>query len=207
MHWSRENSIQLLNGRNNIRAVVHTNGVEGIWVVSSVMEQFYNTIYSTDGVNFQFPDNACALTDVDVRAMVAWRGYLFLFTTACHDYSTSQETATPCRPGDKVHNRIYYSQNGQSWLLARRPYTVDLFLRPVYQRYGWSGEFEGDKRPLINMYHHLLEIPGLSAAGICSSAGVLCVFVCSSSGMRLGWGSNRSIRIEAFESNAGALSL
>lgn len=72
--WTMVTNKALWIGRNNIRAVTHTNVVQGIWVVASVQEQFYNTMYTTDGVNFQFPANACALTDVDVQGLVSWRG-------------------------------------------------------------------------------------------------------------------------------------
>ncbi len=35
--------------------------------------QFYNTFVSSDGVTWSIPEGACALTDVDVQAAIAYR--------------------------------------------------------------------------------------------------------------------------------------
>eukprot|EP00282_Hemiselmis_andersenii_P035597 CAMPEP_0169433038 /NCGR_PEP_ID=MMETSP1042-20121227/3800_1 /TAXON_ID=464988 /ORGANISM="Hemiselmis andersenii, Strain CCMP1180" /LENGTH=794 /DNA_ID=CAMNT_0009543555 /DNA_START=227 /DNA_END=2608 /DNA_ORIENTATION=+ len=155
--WELVTAKGLWQGRNNIRAVIHTDGQVGMWLVASVQEQFYNTMFSIDGVNWQFPENACALTNVDVQDMVAWRGYMFLFTTACHDLDDDNQDAVPCgsRPSaQSTQNRIWYSQNGRSWLLARRPYMVDTFLRPDTQPYGWQGTEPGEFRYAFHVAIH-----------------------------------------------------
>lgn len=163
VNWVLVKFKNLWVGRNNIFAVVHTNVNKGIWVVGSVQEQFYNTMYSEDGVTFKHPENACALINVDVQALVSWRGYLFLFTTGCHDYEDQQEKPRKCLgPGDPVHNRVWYTQNGQSWLMAKRPFTVDDALRSVDGRYLWSGRIDGEFRYdfRVVVHHDTLYIVG-----------------------------------------------
>lgn len=115
-------------GRNNIFALVHNSK---FFVLASVENQFFNTYYSEDGLQWKEPNQACALTHVDVHAAVSHGQYIMLFTLGCHNIgNTIGEEEVSCQPSGnnsnvRMQNRIYYSKDGATWLLARNPYNLD----------------------------------------------------------------------------------
>ena len=115
-------------GRNNIIALVHNSQ---IFVLGSVENQFYNTYYTADGVNWKEPNQACALTLVDIHGAVSLGKYMILFTLGCHNLgNTVSEEEVPCSGGlngtsVRLQNRIYYGTDGSIWILARNPYNLD----------------------------------------------------------------------------------
>ncbi len=93
--------------------------------------QFYNTYFTTDGITWKEPNQACALTLVDIHAAVSLGQYMILFTLGCHNLGNPVgEEEVPCSSGVngtnvRTQNRIYYSKDGATWLLARNPYNLD----------------------------------------------------------------------------------
>ena len=140
--WRLDVPIAPWQGRNNVFAVVHD---AAIYVVASVMKQFYNTFYSTDGVNYQMRGNACALTDVDLVSVVSFNSYLMAFTIGCHDQLSFDQTAVKCdHPyAGPLENRIYTTQNGTTWSLTGRPFDVDSFEKVMHQPYRWGTSADG----------------------------------------------------------------
>lgn len=112
--WRQDKAVAMWRGRNNIMAAAY-NGA--LYVVASVQSQFYNTFYTTDGVNYFVRENSCALTHVDVIAMVAYSGYLMVFTIGCHNQLDFNQVAVPCSHpyAGPLENRIYMTTTGQSW--------------------------------------------------------------------------------------------
>eukprot|EP00291_Cryptomonas_curvata_P014574 CAMPEP_0172155894 /NCGR_PEP_ID=MMETSP1050-20130122/2887_1 /TAXON_ID=233186 /ORGANISM="Cryptomonas curvata, Strain CCAP979/52" /LENGTH=1463 /DNA_ID=CAMNT_0012824859 /DNA_START=66 /DNA_END=4457 /DNA_ORIENTATION=+ len=126
--WTLVHGTNSWYGRNNIVALVHNSR---IWVLASVENQFYNTYYTTDGIIWKEPNQACALTLVDVQTAVSLGQYMILFTMGCHNLGNQVgEEEVPCSSGIngtnvRTQNRIYYSKDGATWLLARNPYNLD----------------------------------------------------------------------------------
>ena len=139
-------------GRNSVWAMVLG---DAMYVVARVENSFYNTFYTTNGVDWQEVPGACGLSDVEVQAAVTYRGVMMLFTVGCHDYdlptgAPRYERAVPCSPTQdgpyQRENRVYYSSTGVTWRLSQRPYRLNPFLIPQFIQHPWSGSLQGEYR-------------------------------------------------------------
>jgi hypothetical protein len=143
--WRLDHSVAPWAGRNNVFAQVYN---KAIYVVASVQSQHYNTWYSYDGVKYQIRESACALSHVDVIAMISFNGFLMAFTIGCHNQLTYDQIAVNCdHPyAGLLENRIYFTEDGTSWHLTMQPFTVNLWDQPVPTPYSWSQITAGELR-------------------------------------------------------------
>ena len=134
--------------RNNIFAAVHDGA---IYVVASVQQQFYNTFYSTDGISYVMRENACALTNVDIVAVLSFSSYLLAFTIGCHNQLDFNQVPVECdhRYAGPLENRIFATKDGKLWSLTLTPFNVDFFDRAVHKPFPWAAGMDAKGNRII----------------------------------------------------------